>query len=480
MRKEVRFMKMNKLSFHTQRAKMTAKHNDRTMYRKSDGRFKDDTLNNLLKNDVFKEVYVKYGNYSINANLNNEQAEIEYLSNKYKDILEKTNQNYIKNGHKERVKTMRQYIEKNMGYETILQLGDANTNKDEFDKLVNSVALMEMNQIYVKELERLGMTVLSYNLHVDEESPHIHIRYAAFDDNNRMNRKSLLELSEYKTVGKESKFNNATVNFTNAIRDKLEDYAENIFEQQKDSLEIEFVRHSKGAKAVHKSVSEYKNSIEREKLLKSKIEAYNDELKALKLENENRQKQYKIASDMLHDEQRALQAKEKELRDKELQLKKKRDALENLEKTLNAKNNDVASIDSLVEEKKIELKDKEEIFNNKNNEYISLVSDIKSMEDKVKEVEQLKKKANTKYFDLDGLLSGFEELPTGKLKLGYMIQNGKLRDHLRQLPRLRKIVDSLEAVDAERKARLGKNDDLFTTFYFEDNKYLGYDDEMEL
>lgn len=103
-----------------------------------------------------------------------EEVELSYYEKFFGRALEQTNNNYIRQGHPERVKTMADWYKSKQKapFETILQVGDMNSNVDPetFKKMVFD---------YVNNLAKVygqNIRVLDVAIHFDETSPHAHIR----------------------------------------------------------------------------------------------------------------------------------------------------------------------------------------------------------------------------------------------------------------------------------------------------------------
>lgn len=107
---------------------------------------------------------------------NFEQAEMNFYR-KYSASIEATNARYRAEGHAERCKTVEQVYRGKLTRpeEMILQIGDMNSNisPSDFIKCVNSYInrLNEWNQEHGNHMHLLNIAI-----HVDESSPHAHIR----------------------------------------------------------------------------------------------------------------------------------------------------------------------------------------------------------------------------------------------------------------------------------------------------------------
>lgn len=103
-----------------------------------------------------------------------EEIELSYYEKFFGQALEQTNNNYIKQGHPERVKSMLDWYKSKQKapFETILQVGDMNSNID--PETFKKMAIDYVNHIgktYGKNIKVLDMAI-----HYDEASPHVHLR----------------------------------------------------------------------------------------------------------------------------------------------------------------------------------------------------------------------------------------------------------------------------------------------------------------
>lgn len=103
-----------------------------------------------------------------------EEIELDYYQKTFGEALEQTNNNYIKQGHPERVKTMEQWYKSKQKapFETILQVGDMNSNID--PEIFKKMAINYVN--HINKNYGNGIKVLNMAIHYDEASPHVHLR----------------------------------------------------------------------------------------------------------------------------------------------------------------------------------------------------------------------------------------------------------------------------------------------------------------
>ena len=147
--------------------------------------------------------------------------------------LERQNQRAIKAGHKERVQTMDEYrtSRKHCPEEVIIQLGNADVaaDRDVFVRCVDE---------YLREMIAAGhghLAVLDVAVHLDESTPHCHIRRAwVYEEDGllRIGQEKALQAAGYSPMclreghEGESKYNNRKIAFDHVMREKWLDIAE--------------------------------------------------------------------------------------------------------------------------------------------------------------------------------------------------------------------------------------------------------------
>lgn len=106
------------------------------------------------------------------------EAELKTFEKLYGDTLDKQNKKYIANRQYKRVKTMSEYMEasQHKASETILQIGDKASHVDDNELWSCAVEFINWKQKRFKDNYRC----ISASLHVDESTPHIHIRETWF------------------------------------------------------------------------------------------------------------------------------------------------------------------------------------------------------------------------------------------------------------------------------------------------------------
>lgn len=154
------------------------------------------------------------------------EAEKAFYEKRYTESLNATNQRYIKQYHPERCKTIDDLLNgaKTCPTETIFQIG----NKDEFPKA--SILQRAVNDL-IKYLNRWNglngnhFHPLNISLHIDEATPHIHMRacwdYIDEDGHPRLGQEKALEQAGVslpdpsKPIGR---YNNRKMEFDKMIR----------------------------------------------------------------------------------------------------------------------------------------------------------------------------------------------------------------------------------------------------------------------
>lgn len=103
-----------------------------------------------------------------------EEIELNYYEKFFGQALEQTNNNYIKQGHPERVKTMADWYKSKQKapFETILQVGDMNSDVD--PEIFKKMCVDYVN--HINKNYRQNIKVLDMAIHYDEASPHAHLR----------------------------------------------------------------------------------------------------------------------------------------------------------------------------------------------------------------------------------------------------------------------------------------------------------------
>lgn len=177
-----------KVTLQSQRAGDTAKHNDRTMY-------KQGYVNDLAPSDSIPNFHWTRETFGIDSD------EMEHLMYEalFMDKIKQRNETYAANyqwskvfdldDEDERAKAVDDFRWKHPPRETIFQVGsmDNPINRDVAKKI-----LMERGEKMVAQ-QNENFIVLSYDIHMDEGSPHMHVRYLMLDDEGMPNVEGALK-----------------------------------------------------------------------------------------------------------------------------------------------------------------------------------------------------------------------------------------------------------------------------------------------
>lgn len=177
-----------KVTLQSQRAGDTAKHNDRTMYR--NGYFND-----LAPDDHIPNFHWTRETFGIDSD------EMEHLMYEalYMDKIRQRNETYAANyqwgrvfdldDEDERKKAVDDFRWKHPPRETIFQVGSMD---NPIDREHAKKILMERGEKLV-EAQNDNFIVLSYDIHMDEGSPHMHVRYLMLDAEGMPNAEGALK-----------------------------------------------------------------------------------------------------------------------------------------------------------------------------------------------------------------------------------------------------------------------------------------------
>ena len=210
-----------KASLHSGR-QGSAKHNDRSFLRGLTSGEQEEIAPHIDADMTNQNsAYVPIGDKS-----NIEQAELRAYKNLFHKAVDATNRRYKAQGHPERCRTTEDLYRapQTRPEEVILQIGNADSH----------VSAKKLKSCYVDYINRLGdwnakhgkpMRILSAVLHVDETTPHVHLRrvwvYTDKDGNRRIGQNKALEAAGVqlphpdKPVGR---FNNRKMSFDREAR----------------------------------------------------------------------------------------------------------------------------------------------------------------------------------------------------------------------------------------------------------------------
>lgn len=160
-----------------------------------------------------------YYTYNGEKNMSFRELELEYYRNHFQQSLERTNENYIKSRHKERVKSIEQMYSHRytMPEDKILQIGDINEHASKEE-------LWECAMEYKDRFEDIygdNCIILDMALHMDEATPHVHVRRVWFAEDEQgyesvSQSKALEELGIQRPdiTKPEGRYNNAKMTLT--------------------------------------------------------------------------------------------------------------------------------------------------------------------------------------------------------------------------------------------------------------------------
>lgn len=153
----------------------SSKHNDRSFLKSWTDDERQEKASHIDHTKTKDNFYwaTKYSDLTTD-NATFEEIELNYYQKTFGEALEQTNDNYIKQGHPERVKTMEQWYKSKQKapFETILQVGDMNSNID--PEIFKKMAINYVN--HINKNYGNGIKVLNMAIHYDEASPHVHLR----------------------------------------------------------------------------------------------------------------------------------------------------------------------------------------------------------------------------------------------------------------------------------------------------------------
>lgn len=177
-----------KVTVQSQRAGDTAKHNDRTMYKH--GYFNDLAPDDSIPN--FHWTREKFG-------IDSDEMEHMMYESLYMDKIKQRNETYAANyqwakvfdleDEDERAKAVDDFRWKHPPRETIFQVGSM---ENPIDRDLAKEILMERGEKMVAQ-QSDNFIVLSYDIHMDEGSPHMHVRYLMLDEEGMPNAEGALK-----------------------------------------------------------------------------------------------------------------------------------------------------------------------------------------------------------------------------------------------------------------------------------------------
>lgn len=252
---------MQKITLRNQRVGTSAKHNQHK-HIEDVNREEKALLFFDIENDSYRLKKLK--------NVKLPKMEYKYYKSKYQKALDLQNEKYIKNRHKDRVKTIRDWLtDKNkQPDEQILQIGSVQ-NHDDVSREEFEAMIIE----YCKEHEKQfgsNIHIIDVAFHYCEEGlPHVHIRSVADYEKDGVRtigmEKALkaLGLERPDTSKKEGRYNNRKMTLTSMEREMWVDIC------RSHGLEIDTEVKEPGKK--HQEIAIYKNNKELEKQQAQKL-----------------------------------------------------------------------------------------------------------------------------------------------------------------------------------------------------------------
>ena len=169
-----------------------------------------------------------------------ESFELEYYRKHFSEGIDAINDKYEKSGHKSNVQTLeeRYKSEKFCPKECIIQVAKWNELRQEHEYSLDPDLLLKSVLEWVKEIQKEfpQFKILDLALHVDETSPHIHVRgvFIGHDKGGHelpSQAKALKEMKVEKTCisaekSKSRRYNNEAVTFETKSRGLMEDIVE--------------------------------------------------------------------------------------------------------------------------------------------------------------------------------------------------------------------------------------------------------------
>ncbi len=302
--------------------------------------------------DISRSIYNTYGNIYNDEKLKFKDLELKYYKENYGQKVKKTNEMNIKYGHKERCSTVEKYMNSHKPEETLLQVGTMNDN---IDPEVFKECVME----YIKELEKYNSNchILDWAIHVDEATPHAHIRkcwdYTNEKGDLAVSKEKALEKLGFKIADEhspQSRKNNRAMVFDAMMREKWTQ----IVEERGFTIERKTEREVNPDRQ-DMNIHEYK-----EQKLKENLEIIREfQLKVQELETELSEQE----AQMREMEKRAEEEREEQERanqERDAQDRALRQTIEQLNLIIESQKKQIKELEREIEKAKHKHKDKEE------------------------------------------------------------------------------------------------------------------------
>lgn len=215
----------------------SAKHNNRE--------FDLDKAKHINQEKTKNNIIITYDNQPFETL---DSVELKFYNERYGKWLNQKNNNYIKDGHKEKTKTMEEMmtIKNYKVKEMLIQVGDKDDNIGEkkFIQVIYNL-LDEMKAKYP------NFQMIDASIHLDETTPHCHLR-GIFDIYNEKHdryeifqKRALNEMGFYQPdlTKPETKFNNCKISFDKDLRKTIAKIVEKVTNIKVDLIPRENTEH---------------------------------------------------------------------------------------------------------------------------------------------------------------------------------------------------------------------------------------------
>ena len=224
----------------------------------------------LVDQNIYISIYPEYSG----KNANFTKAEEKFYKEHFTESLKRRNDNYIKHRHKEKVKTMKEFMSmpRYKPKETIIQIGDIDehASPEQLKHLYNELYK------YNRKLSKGHCQTLDVAIHLDEATPHMHVRQLWVYEKENEKGEKYFEIGREQAMKEagierpfpeepESRYNNRNMTYTKLMREKAEEICREM------GLDIDVERENRP----HLSKIEY--ITEKTKEYKEKIKTKDDE-----------------------------------------------------------------------------------------------------------------------------------------------------------------------------------------------------------
>lgn len=336
-----------------------------------------------------------------------DSVELKFYNERYGKWLNQKNNNYIKDGHKEKTKTMEEMmtIKNYKVKEMLIQVGDKDDNigEEKFIQVINDL-LETMKNKYP------NFQMIDASIHLDETTPHCHLRGIFDIYNEKHDRYEIFQKKALNQMGfyqpdlekEDTQFNNAKMSFDKDLREEIAKIVEKVAHikidlvprENTEHLDIlEFKKHAitKDLEAAREDLKQIDKELEERDIPKQLIDV---EMKnPIKLgniafvnANNYRQMQANIKTTEILNYNNDL------IKQKDEEQQKKQDDLNKREQVINDKENRLNKLmeTDIVKSKLNELNELKQIKNDVNNakeEYMNLSEQIINLSNEKKQLQ---------------------------------------------------------------------------------------------